>query len=167
MENNRPESYVQRYLAVSGKLERLFFRFAMLGFIGILGSQMLMSSHSLRSLISPVDSLEGQTITNSRKAGAASQTYRELLIRQVTPVSEHSNSWIKINGVPVMQIGKEQVTVKVTNGDTLEIQPQQESGLAEFEIDHNDPAITSPAPGTHVQTSDSHTAVIGPVLFNE
>jgi hypothetical protein len=74
---------------------------------------------------------------------------------------------IKVNGVAVVQIGKEQVAVMVNNGDTLEIVPQQETGLAEFEIDHNDPAITSPAPGTHVQTSDSHSAMIGPILFQQ
>lgn len=166
MENSRPQSYVQRFLAVSSKVERLFFRAGMFGFIGIVASQLLLMSGSLRSILTTVDALEGEKLTNSSKAAASSETARELLI---APVSNSGSvrTWVKINGIPVVQIADKQVSVKVNNGDVLQIDTPQADGVSEFEIDHNDPAITSPAPGTRVETTAAHSAVIGPVLFQQ
>ncbi|BCJ85361.1 hypothetical protein [Effusibacillus dendaii] len=159
MELRRPKPYEDRVLDFATKLERLFFRLAMLGFMGILASQLALSIPTVRDALIQTDQLENKN--------AAQDTTRSLT-KQLTirPAPENGpvTAWVKINNTPVAKLVHSQVSIEFTQNDEIEIDTSGQSGVYRFEIDHNDPSIASPAPGTYVETSESHQAVIQPVI---
>lgn len=166
MEYRRPQSYEERFLSVSTWMERMLFRIAMLGFAGIILSQLVLSVPALRDVFSVTDRLEGQQISQNRSNPPSQTTgFKQLTIRPVNdkPVT----AWVKINGVPVGQITQSGITVKITKKEILEIDTSSQEGIYRFEIDHNDPSITYPPPGTLVETSQTHAAVVEPVLAQD
>lgn len=167
MEYRRPQSYEDRFLAVSTKLERLLFRGAMLGFGGILVSQLILSWPDIRETLSPTDRLEGQKISETDQAQAAvNVTAAELTIRPVSAQAGSGEAWVKLNGTPVSKMGESGVVLKVKSGDKIEVDTSPKLGIYQFEIDHNDPSITSPTPGTIIESSEHHAAVIESVLIH-
>ncbi|MFC4768885.1 hypothetical protein [Effusibacillus consociatus] len=167
MEYRRPQSYEERFLAVSTKLERLFFRVAMLGFAGIVISQFVLSVPELRQVLSVTDGMEGQKISQDGDSQASmSVTAHEIIIRPVKGQSGPIEAWVKINGIPIVRIGESETAIKVKHGDRIEIDTSSKNGIYQFEIDHNDPSVTSPTPGTVVESSEGHAAVVEQVLIS-
>lgn len=167
MENRRPESYEDHFLAVSTKMERLLFRIAILGFAGIIICQLVLSVPGLREVFSATDRLEGDKVSHNQ-GQLVSQTSadKELIINPADAPSQNIKAWVKINGVPVIQIAGNAVTVTFRENDVLEIDTSRQEGVYRFSLDHNDPSITSPTPGTLVEASQQHSAVIKPILYH-
>ncbi|WP_018130761.1 hypothetical protein [Effusibacillus pohliae] len=166
MQYRRPQSYEERFLAVSTKLERLLFRLAITGFAGIVASQLALSVPEVRQVLSPTDRLEGKKISQDADAPAPDTGTKQLIIRPVAAQTKPVDAWVKVNGVPVAHIRQSEVVVKVKNHDKLEIDSSAQPGIFRFEIDHNDPSITSPTPGTVMESSQDHVAVIDQILIH-
>ncbi|GAX89700.1 hypothetical protein [Effusibacillus lacus] len=167
MEYRRPQSYEERFLAVSTSLERLLFRIAILGFAGILVSQMILVVPELRQVFSSVDRMEGQKISQEHtNIGTPHMSPKEIIIRPVGDEPLPAEAWVRINGTPVARISQSQAVIKVRHMDKVEIQTMFQRGIYRFEIDHNDPSIISPTPGTIVEASGDHAAVIDQILID-
>jgi hypothetical protein len=165
MEYRRPQSYEERFLILSSKLERMLFRVAMVGFAGIVISQIVLSVPEIRSVLSAADRLEGQQISSDKTDSGTSTAEKEITIRSLT--DKPITAWVKINGVPVAQILPNGVRIKVKKNEIVEIDTSSLEGIYRFEIDHNDPSITYPTPGILVESSQTHAAVLKPILVQD
>lgn len=165
MEYRRAQSYEERFLALSSKLERVLFRVAMFGFVGILIGQIILSVPEMRSVLSATDRLEGQQISQDKAELGTSAAEKEIKIRPLT--DPPNTAWVKINGVPVAKMSPSGVTIKVKENEIVEIDTSSQEGIYRFEIDHNDPSITYPTPGILIESSQSHAAVLKPILIQD
>lgn len=163
----RSQTYEERFLSVSAKWERFLCRLALSGFMGILISQLALSVPEFRQVFSPVDRLESRTIPRGDERIPLQNAHpHDLTIRPAANQSPPAKAWVKVNGVPVAQIGQSGVTIKVRDRDRIEIDTSSQRGVFRFEIDHNDPSIASPTPGTLVESSENHAAVIERVFID-
>ncbi|KEO83662.1 hypothetical protein [Tumebacillus flagellatus] len=164
MEQRRRLSYEERFLKAYGKLEGPLARIVLLGFLLILVAQVLLAFPGGRQLLSMTDRLEGARQTGSVMPTAAQgEETTKVTITNVDQQQAMPSIWVKLNGVPVANFLQPEVTVPVKDGDLLTVDSSSVEGVFRFQVDHNNPSISYPVPGTLVESNEDRAAEVGPI----
>ncbi|PWK14293.1 hypothetical protein [Tumebacillus permanentifrigoris] len=164
MDQRRRLTYEERFLKSYERLEKPLSRIVLLGFVLIVVAQVLLAFPSGRHLLSLTDRLEGTRQSGGVMPTAAqSDEPTQVTITNVDQQQAWPNIWVKLNGVPVVNFMKSEVTVPVKEGDVLTLDSSSVEGVFRFQIDHNSPHISFPVPGTLVESNQDRAAEVGPI----
>lgn len=164
MDQRRRLTYEERFLKSYERLEKPLSRIVLLGFVMIVVAQVLLAFPAGRNLLSLTDRLEG----TKQSGGVMPTTAQNDEPTQVTITNvdqQHAlpNIWVSINGVPVVNFMKSEVTVQVKEGDVLTVDSSNVEGVFRFQVDHNSPRISYPVPGMLVESNQDRAAEVGPI----
>lgn len=137
----------------------------LVGLVLLVIFQGILATEGGRMFLSATDRLEGERTGGAMPVVAEDKQPAQLTIRSVGAVGNLSKAWVKVDGVPVGNFQQNEVTVTVHKGDMITIDTSALEGLFRFEIDHNDPKISSPIPGTLVETNTGQPAEVGPIYY--
>jgi ABC-type enterochelin transport system substrate-binding protein len=165
MEQRRQQTYEERFLRAYGRWEKPLVKIVLCGFLLVILAQFALMFPSGRQLLSAVDRLEGQRATSATLATATKDQHAQLTIRSVDASTDLSKAWVKVNGIPVGQFANGNLTVTVRPKDVVTVDTTGLEGVFRFEVDHNDPQISYPVPGTLVEANEGKAAEVGPVYF--
>ncbi|MBL0387792.1 hypothetical protein JJB07_14215 [Tumebacillus sp. ITR2] len=165
MEQRRRLSYEERFLKAYGKLEKPLARIVVLGFVLIIVAQVMLAFPSGRNLLSMTDRLEGARQSGGVMPTTAQGTEEttQVSITNLDQQTAMPNIWVKLNGVPLVNFMKSEVTVPVKEGDILTVDTSSIDGVFRFQVDHNNPHISYPVPGTLVESNEDRAAEVGPI----
>lgn len=164
MEQRRRLTYEERFLKSYERLEKPLARVVLIGFLCILIAQVLLAFPAGRRLLSMTDRLEGARQSGGVMATTAQNDEpMQITITNVDQEQALPNVWIKLNGVPVVNFLKPEETVRVKEGDVLTVDSSGVEGVFRFQVDHNDPHISYPVPGTLVESNQDKAAEVGPI----
>jgi len=166
MEQRRRQSYEDRFMQAYKRLEKPLFKLIIVCFALVIIVQLILTVPEGREMLSSVDRLEGERSNSVLTTAATNREPTEITIRTVgVNGGALPKAWVKVNGVPISAFTRDEVTVRVNKDDVLTIDTSKIPGLYRFEIDHNDPKISYPVPGTQVETNDGKGIDVGPVHF--
>lgn len=167
MEQRRQQTYEERFLKAYERWEKPLVRVLIACFVLIVAAQAVLMWPAGRQLLSGVDRLEGHKTNGATLATATKDTRAQLTIRSVDSGAGLPKAWVKVNGIPVSAFTEEAVTVSVREKDVVTVDTSGLPGVFRFEIDHDDPQISYPVPGTLVEAGDGQEAKVGPVHFSK
>jgi len=166
MEQQRRQTYEERFLAAYGRLERPLLKLVMISFALVMIAQLILAVPGGRALLSAVERLEGERASTVLPTAAANKDPATVILRTVgVDGGALPKAWVKLNGVSVSAFTKPEVKIRVKEGDVLTVDTSAIPGLYRFEVDHDEPLISYPIPGTFIEASESRSAEVGPVHF--
>jgi hypothetical protein len=166
MEQRRQQTYEERFLRAYGRLEKPLVKIVLCGFLLVILAQFALMFPAGRQLVSAVDRLEGQRTSGATMATATKDQHAQLTIHAVDAAADLTKAWVKVNDIPVGQFVNGDLTVTVRPKDVVTVDTTGLEGVFRFQVDHNDPQISVPVPGTLVEANDGKAAEIGPVFFS-
>ncbi|MGB8955994.1 MAG: hypothetical protein WCC10_11510 [Tumebacillaceae bacterium] len=163
MEQQRRQTYEERFLRAYERLEKPLVRVVLIGFVLIVVAQFVLAMPAGRQLLSSADRLEGQRTSGGAMPTTAAENASAELTLRLVGVEGLPKAWVKVNGTPVKSFSSQEVTVPVREGDVLTVDTSATPGLYRFEVDHDAPQISYPVPGTLVESNEGKAAEVGPV----
>jgi hypothetical protein len=160
MEQRRRQTYEERFLRAYDRWERPLFKMVLLGVALVILAQIALAIPEARQWLASADRLEGARTSGAMPATATENSASTLTLRTLGVSGGLPDVWVKVNEVPVAAFVREEVSVNVREGDVVSVDTSALPGLYRFEIDHNDPKISYPVPGTLIESNDGKGAKI-------
>jgi hypothetical protein len=115
-----------------------------------------------------VDRVEGRFVPYSSASAYTQQAEQsgsiQLYVSPDTKLSQTPPLRVLVDGRPVATLTGAKVTVRVHNGDHIELTATNLHQTAYITVDHNNPAILMPAPGQTVELSPTHLKATFPAV---